>query len=100
MFDKRRDKSEKFPDLVKLFNDVAANTSRLVEANPWLRGVPYKVLTQAVREIESAPRTNIAKVAKLNAERRAVAGNRRLARFQMHFRSFRAAQCITRHKEA
>jgi len=64
-------------DLVALHYDVAANESRLVIANLWLRGVPSKVRAQAFREFETARRTNIAKVTKLNAERRAAVGNRR-----------------------
>ena len=50
--DKRRDKGKKFPHLVVLLYDVANNESRLVIANPWLKGMPYKIRTQVVREFE------------------------------------------------
>ena len=74
--------AKKFPDLVALQYDVAASESRLVIANPWLKGMSYKVRAQGVREFESARLTNIANVKTLNAERRAAADNRRLARFR------------------
>jgi len=50
---------------------------------PRLALYKYKAMTEAPAEH------------KLNAERRAAAGNRRLARFQMHLRSVRTDQCIT-----